>query len=105
MLVEYFSTATGTSILNYLMYVTKREDVIAEILDELTVEKTLMLMSSEFGQKLRAALPVNPINQLRAMDTTTAASTIYEAFGPGQSTAIIKKLQSLIMPKAAKAAA
>jgi hypothetical protein len=73
-LEEYFAQATGADIYDRI---AQCDDMVADFLQAIPLKRVIEVL----GAKLRAELPANPILKLREMDTVTAASTIYEAFG------------------------
>jgi hypothetical protein len=100
-LVEFFATATGTHIYARIPTSTdtKPNEKYRTFLDALGVECMCKNMSEDFGQNLRARLPINPARWLVDNDPDFIARTVMEKANATKARAIVDALQKLMTRK------
>jgi hypothetical protein len=89
---DYFATADGRNILSRIRG-TKRDVVIRDLLDALTVDGMLKTASRDFKQLLSNKVPTNPSAWLVEKDAGTIAAAITEKVGPAKASVIADKLK------------
>ena len=99
---EFFATANGAEIYARIPINADSEKPnkkYRDFLDALGVKRMCKNMSEDFGQDLRARLPINPARWLVDNDPDFIATTIMEKANATKARAIVDALQKLMTPK------